>query len=213
MKPKGVSRSGASRAGVSLAKTTRPSFAGILTRERLFARLDAARANRVIWLTGPPGAGKTSLIATYLERRKSRSLWYQLDESDTDAASFFYHLDLAIAAQPKSKGPPLPRLTPEYQSGLPAFAKRYAEAAFRRMGPESLFVFDGYQDVPAQSQFHELMRNGLEAVPPGGCVIIISRADPPPVMARLRVNQGMAVIGWDDLRLTRAIYEALVAAR
>ena len=34
--------------GVSLAKTTRPSFAGILPRERLFAHLDAARANRVI---------------------------------------------------------------------------------------------------------------------------------------------------------------------
>ncbi len=208
MKPRGFSRE-----GVSLAKTTRPSFAGILPRERLFARLDAARASRVIWLTGPPGAGKTSLIATYLERRKARSLWYQLDESDTDVASFFYHLDLAIAEQPKGKAPPLPRLTPEYQSGLPAFVKRYAEAAFQRLGKEFLAVFDGYQDIPAQSQFHELMRDGLEAVPRGGCVIIISRADPPPVMARLRVSQGMTVIGWDDLRLTREESDAIVAGR
>ncbi|MCG6875371.1 MAG: winged helix-turn-helix domain-containing protein [Betaproteobacteria bacterium] len=202
--------------GVSLAKTARPSFAGILPRDRLFARLDAARANRAIWVTGPPGAGKTSLIASYLERRKLRSLWYQLDESDTDAASFFYHLDLAVAEQPKGKAgkaPPLPRLTPEYQSGLPAFIKRYAEAVFQRLGKEFVVVFDGYHDVPAQSQFHELMRDGLEVVPPGGCVIIISRADPPPIMARLRVSQGMTVIGWDDVRLTREESDAIAASR
>ncbi|MCZ7564565.1 MAG: hypothetical protein M5U08_12945 [Burkholderiales bacterium] len=199
--------------GVSLAKTTRPSFAGILPRERLFARLDAARANRVIWLTGPPGSGKTSLVATYVERRRLRALWYQLDESDTDAASFFYHLDLAIAEQPKGKGPPLPRLTPEYQSGLPAFVKRYAETAFQRLGKEFVVVFDGYQDIPDQSQFHELMRDGLEIVPQGGCVIIISRADPPPVMARLRVSQGMTVLGWDDLRLTREESDAIAVGR
>jgi ATP/maltotriose-dependent transcriptional regulator MalT/DNA-binding SARP family transcriptional activator len=198
--------------GVSFAKTTRPSFAGILPRERLFARLDAARVNRVIWLTGPPGTGKTSLVATYVERRKLRSLWYQLDESDADAASYFYHLGLAIA-ELKGKGPPLPRLTPEYQSGLPAFVKRYAEAAFRRLGNDFLVVFDGYQDVPAQSQFHELMRDALEVVPPGGCVVVISRADPPPVMARLRVSQGMTVMGWDDLRLTREESDAIVANR
>lgn len=199
--------------GVSLAKTTRPSFAGILPRERLFARLDAARANRVIWLTGPPGAGKTSLVATYIERRKLRSLWYQLDESDTDAASFFYHLDRAIAEQPKGKLPPLPRLTPEYQSGLPAFITRYAEAAFQRLGKEFLVVFDSYQDIPPQSQFHELMRAGLEVVPPGGCIVIISRADPPPVMARLRVSQSMAVLGWNELRLTREESDAIAASR
>lgn len=197
--------------GVSLAKTTRPSFARVLPRERLFARLDAARANRVIWLTGPPGAGKTSLIASYIERRKLRSLWYQLDESDTDAASFFYHLDRAIAEQSKGNSPPLPRLTPEYQSGLAAFTRRYAEAAFQRLGKEFLVVFDSHQDIPPQSQFHELLRDGLEVVPPGGCVVIISRADPPPIMARLRVSQGMTVLGWNDLRLTREESDAIAA--
>jgi ATP/maltotriose-dependent transcriptional regulator MalT len=146
--------------GVSLAKTTRPSYARILSRERLFARLDAARANRVIWLTGPPGAGKTSLLASYIERRRLRSLWYQLDESDTDAASFVYHLDRAIAEQPKGNSPPLPRLTPEYQSGLPAFTRRYAEVAYQRLGKEFLVVFDSHQDIPPSRSFTSCCATG-----------------------------------------------------
>src|SRR3989304_4546486 len=120
--------------GVSLGKTTRPSFAGILPRERLFAWLDQARSRRVIWVTGPPGSGKTSLVASYIEHRKLQSLWYHLDESDTDAASLFYHLELAVAEIPRGKAPPLPKLTPEYQAGLPALVRRFAHAAFQRAG-------------------------------------------------------------------------------
>ena len=51
---------------MALAKTTRPTLAATIARPRLFHRLDHARQRPVIWVWGPPGAGKTSLVASYL---------------------------------------------------------------------------------------------------------------------------------------------------
>jgi len=97
---------------VSLAKTTRPSLTGILPRDRLFKALDAARKKSVIWLTGPPGCGKTTLAASYLEQNKLPSLWYQIDEGDADVASFFYYLGLAAGELRRKPALRLPQLTP-----------------------------------------------------------------------------------------------------
>src|SRR6476646_5002438 len=82
---------------VSLAKTTRPSLAGVLPRDRLFSSLDEGRQSSVTWITGPPGSGKTTLVSSYVENRAWPCLWYQLDESDADVATFFYYLRSAAA--------------------------------------------------------------------------------------------------------------------
>ncbi len=199
---------------ISLAKTTRPSLAGIIPRDRLFRRLDDALGSSVIWMTGLPGCGKTTLAASYIEHRKPASLWYQLDEGDADVASFFYYLGLASTAhQDKRKSAPLPQLTPEYHAGIPAFTRRYFQVLYQRMGTSFAIVFDGYHDVPAQSVFHEVMRIALAEVPPGGAVILISRSDPPAAMARLRANRALEVIGWRELKLTQEESNALVARR
>ena len=198
---------------VSLAKTTRPSLSAILPRDRLFAALDAARKKSVIWLTGPPGCGKTTLAASYLERTKLPSLWYQIDEGDADVASFFYYLGLAAGELRRKATPRLPQLTPEYQAGITPFARRYFQALYAQLGVPFALVLDGYHEVPPQSLFHEAIRVALSETPPECCVILISRSDPPRIMVRLRANQAMEVIGWDELRLTQQESNAIVRQR
>jgi len=78
-----------------LAKTTRPSATTLVARPRLFRGLDRAAKRLITWVSAPPGAGKTVLIASYLVARHITNLWYQIDNGDNDIASFFYFLSLA----------------------------------------------------------------------------------------------------------------------
>jgi len=185
----------------TIAKVTHPIPTGVYPRKRLFDLLDRKRKHPVIWVSGPPGCGKTTLVTSYLETKESLCLWYQADEGDADPATFFYYLGLAAKKATPRKRKPLPLLTPEYLPGLPTFTLRYFENLFHRLKPPSLLVFDNYQEVPLESPFHEVIRHALTNIPKGINVILISRSAPPPLLIHMQANNLMDMIGWRDLRL------------
>lgn len=197
-------------------KVVRPALGAVYGHARLCAWLDQARASPLIWIAGAPGAGKTTLVADYLNRRKLRALWYQVDTGDDDIATFFHYLDVAAtgAAPPKAKrGKPLPRLSPDYLPGLPNFTRRYFQALYARLKPPFVVVLDNYQDAADGARLHEVVRDSLDQLPKGANVIAISRNEPPPAFARLRVNNLLTVLASNELRLTFAEASGLIASR
>lgn len=185
-----------------LVKITGPKLSKVMNRQRLFRRLDHARSHSVIWITGPPGSGKTTLIASYMKSRDLPGLWYQIDSGDADPATFFYYLKLAVDKTAKKHQPSLPLLTPEYQTDLPAFARRYFVNLYKRYTPHFAIVFDNYQNLSNDTDIQYLIREGMENMPQGGNMIVISRTGPPPAFTRMQANRTLLLIDWDDLKFT-----------
>lgn len=184
----------------SFAKITRPRYAKVLPRPRLFALLED-REHPVIWISAPPGAGKTALLSSYLDAHRVEHLWYQLDRGDADLPTFFHYLRMAADGVRRSRYP-LPHLTAEYASDVPTFTRRYFEALTAPIEPPFFLVLDNYHEVPSTAAFHAALRDGVAAMPRGFLTVVLSRSEPPPELARMRLNDQLLLLGWDELRLT-----------
>jgi LuxR family maltose regulon positive regulatory protein len=175
-----------------LAKLTRPRLRDVLPRPRVFRLLDAGRP--LTWVWGPPGAGKTALLAGYLGARRGRHVWYRCDAGDGDAASFLGYLARAAGLRAAPAGP----------------AREALRALFARLRAPFALVLDGYHEIPADSPVHEVVAEAVAQLPPGGRVFVASRAEPPAAFARLRASRAVGEVGWPALRLSQAETRALV---
>src|SRR5262245_41463152 len=191
-----------------LAKTSRPRLYDAIPRERLFSVLDQHLQRPVTWVAGPPGTGKTTLVATYLEVRKQPALWYQIDAGDADPASFFYYLSIAAASRTQRARQILPRPRTIHTDELAAFTRRFFRQLFSLLPPAAVLAIDNYQEA-ADTVLAELLHEACSEIPPRCSLLVISRGDPPPLFAQLTARNMLAQISDDDLRLsleeTRAI--------
>ena len=199
----------------SLAKITCPKSTGAVVRKRLFRLLDTGRKKPVIWVSGPAGSGKTTVVSSYLNYRKLRCLWYQIDEGDMDIANFFYYLRIAAKNAHLMKRKALPLFTPEYHMGIDSFTRRFFEELYNRLNSSSVsdgkafvhssnffIVFDNYQDVPKDSPLHEIIKTGLSVMPDRINMIFISRTQPTRQLSRLRTYNKVAFLEGDEMRFS-----------
>jgi ATP/maltotriose-dependent transcriptional regulator MalT/DNA-binding SARP family transcriptional activator len=187
--------------GIAFAKTTRPVVGSIVNRERLFARLDGSPGRTVSWISGPPGSGKTTLAASYVEKRGLRCLWYQVDPDDADVATFFHYLGHA-ARKLNGATRSLPAFSPQYGAEIGSFSRSFFRELFALARAPFALVLDNLHAVPPESALHAVLEAAFSQIPKGHCVVVTCRGEPPATFARLRVTGEMACLGWQDLRVT-----------
>ncbi|MCJ7500513.1 hypothetical protein MUP29_09675, partial [bacterium] len=181
-------------------KIDRPVFENALERKRLYDLLDGDGGEPLIWICGPAGFGKTTLISTYISHKKIPAVWYQWDSGDKDPATFYYYLGLACQKETPLKKGSIPTFTPEYASDPDIFSQRFFETVFERLLPPALIVFDNLINDP-EKYFLDLLHSALSRIPPGLKIVVASRSNPPPELSILTVRSQMKVISVDDLRL------------
>jgi len=196
-----------------LAKLTRPRVHRALQRERLFKCLDESRERPLTWVVAPPGSGKTTLVASYIEVRKLHSAWYHVDPGDEDIGTFFYYLALSIPQSRGKRSEPLPLLTPDHLDDLPAFYRHFFRSFFARLTAPTLLALDNYHELPATSALHVALEHAVAEVPDGINIVTISRSGPPRNLMKLKLNDRLSTVDWSQLRMTLEETRAITSAR
>ena len=186
---------------VAFAKTTRPAIGSLVSRERLFALLDGTPGRTVAWISGSPGSGKTSLAASYVEARRLRCLWYQVDPDDADVATFFHYLGHAARKLEGARAREQPAVAAPHGPELASYARSFFRQLFSRSHGPLALVLDNLHAVPLESELHAVLEAAFGQVPKNGLIVVTSRRDPPASLARLRVTGEMVCVGANDLRL------------
>jgi ATP/maltotriose-dependent transcriptional regulator MalT len=141
------------------------------------------------------------LVASWLDARKLRGIWYQIDAGDADVGSFFLYLALGVAPFTSGRAP-LPMFAPEYRQDLVGFARRYFRALSARLPADSMIVLDNVQEAAHAPALYDVLAVAVHELPGNANLVAISREQPPEAFARLSANRLLSIVDWDDLRLT-----------
>jgi len=181
---KPLSPGGTARAAPALdSKTEAPVTEGLVARTRLFKILDAAPARSMIWVSAPPGAGKSSLVASWIAARRSagdmQSIWYGMDEGDHDPIAFLARLRRALADGLGIDIDTLPRLTPEADAEIRPFAHRWFKDLRAATRQPWLFAFDDMHRLPDESGTWQLVTALIAALKTSDRIAFLSRLAAP----------------------------------
>ena len=174
---------------------------GRVPRPRLIARLDQSTSSKLILVSAPAGFGKTTLVSEWLQQSALPFAWLSLDEGDNDPVRFLTHLVAALQCINADWG----RVAQEIlgSSELPA-PTRLIAALINEIAAEDIhfaLALDDYHLIAARP-IHDALSFLLEHMPSSMHLVILTRADPPFPLSRLRAGGELTEIRADDLRFT-----------
>lgn len=190
------------------AKLRAPVLAsGLVQRGQLVDRLMESGHAPVVLVTGPPGFGKTVVVAQWAAEDPRPFIWLSLDDGDNEPVVLVTYLLLALhRLEPVDPGvlatlyvdePSLTRVV------LPSLGMM-----LRRRDPFVL-VLDQSDALRSQASL-DTVSTVIHHLPSAAQVVLVARAAPALDWDGLRARHRLVEIGTDDLRLSRAEASARV---
>ena len=175
----------------------------LVSRPRLSELLDAGLRPgcHLILISAPAGYGKSTLAAAWLTGLDTSQAWLSLEETENEPVRFLAYLGAALARPAPEFGAYIDSLAGAPQ--LPAAETVAAELVNAMIPSPSPFflVLDDYHALTSPYA-HDLIRVLLQHLPPHFRLLLVTRADPPFPLNRMRVRGEMAEVRMEDLCFT-----------
>ena len=200
--------------GPTETKLHAPTSRQVWVERAQLTRYLAGTAARLVLVAAPAGSGKTTLIAQWRSSagEGQRFAWVSLDRGDDDPGALWWHVVSALQrACPEIAGDViLAALLAEPQDVAGSVLPILLNELGALCSPVVL-VLDDYHEIKNGS-CHDQIAFLLHHLPPSAQIVLITRADPPLPLARLRAVGEMVEIRQRELRFTPAETAALVHA-
>jgi LuxR family maltose regulon positive regulatory protein len=179
----------------------------LVSRPRLIERLNAGLCQnqgfgrKLTLVSAPAGFGKTTLVTEWLNRSEHRFTWLSLDEGDNDLARFFTYFVAALQKIDANVGQAAQAMLQAPQPPPPETVLTSLINDIAASSSPFVLILDDYHLIDAPP-IHQQLAFLLEHQPPPMHLGLVTRADPPLPLSRLRARSQMLEIRTDDLRFT-----------
>jgi LuxR family maltose regulon positive regulatory protein len=159
----------------------------------------------VIALVAPPGYGKSTVLATWAERRASRVAWVSCDEISDDPWSLWSAVVAALDPEPQATAVP-PTGTGNRDQTVDHLIGMLGATS------EPVVVVLDHLEALSSQETRQSVASFARAVPAGCTLALGSREEVRLPTARMRVERRLLEIGTDDLALSGSEASHLLAA-
>jgi LuxR family maltose regulon positive regulatory protein len=170
-------------------------------RPHLVTQLNQGLVGKLTLISAPAGFGKTTLVADWLQQGGRSFAWLSLDEGDNEPTRFLVYLGAALNRIRDGWSQPVEAALRAPQPPSPEVVVAALINAIVSSALDPVLVLDDYHAI-SNPPIHETMTFLLDHMPPAMHLVLITRADPPLPLARLRALGQLTEVRADDLRFT-----------